>query len=169
MFQKIAGDAARHAGVGFLSGQGIAFAVSLYHAFQHAPYGSKTQDVLNQFQRRSKDDGIKMAIWSVINGAVDPAIASVVPNEQVRSVLSGAVTGAVMTMRNGMRQIAITAFSGAMQSLTMNMLGSSVEIALKPIDDYQTAKLSKQFWEGRNEAVFIPPMASAASAFLKHD
>ena len=169
MLKKAVDEAAKHAGVGFLSGQGIALAVSVYHAFRHAPYGTKATDAVDQFQRRSVNDGVKMAIWSIINGAVDPAMANLVPNEQVRSVLSGAVTGAVMTMRNGVKQAAMTALSGAMQSLTMNMLGSSVEVALKPIDEYQTARLSKKFWEGRNEAVFVPPADSLTSAFLKRE
>ena len=101
----------------------MALVVSLYHGLRHAPPGTKMNDVIEQFQRRSKNDGIKMATWAVVNGAIDPALVNLVPNEQMRTVVAGAATGAVMTLRNGAKQIAKSALSGATQNMIMNLFG----------------------------------------------
>ena len=167
MIRKIAAASVKQAGAGFLSGQGIAIAGSLYHAWKHAPEGTKISDALNQFKKRSRDDGVKMATWAVVNGALDPALVNIVPNEQMRTVIAGAATGAVMTIRNGIKRIAVSALSGGMQNLVMNLFGSSVELALKPIDNYQVAKMTEKFVKDRGEAVFKPPATAIASTFLE--
>ena len=158
---------AQHAGDGFLSGQGIAFGLALYHALKHAPEGSRKKDLAEQFRTRSLDNGIKMAVWSALNGIIEPVIHNNIKNEQIRTAISGAATGAVMNLRNGLRQIATNAASGAAQSIAMSLFSNSVDAVFKPLSTYQMDKLTKQFKKDRNAAVFLDPLTAISKTLGK--
>jgi hypothetical protein len=143
-----------HAGMGFITGQGVACFSSLYHALRNASPGSRTQDCIRQFARKS----VKMASWSLLTAAVEPLLKDRIASSLGRDVVSGAATSAVLAVRNGGAQIVRDAIEGEVQSATMNVLGASIQAALKAIDEMQTERLTKQFMIDRSEAAFQSPL-----------
>jgi hypothetical protein len=150
---------AMHAGMGFITGQGIACFSSLYHSLRNASSGGRTQDCLRQFARKSAKMGVRMASWSLLTASLEPLLGDRIVSSLCRDVISGAATSAVLAIRNGGAQILRDAIEGAAQSATMNLLGASVQLALRPIDRMQTERLAKQFMIDRSEAVFRSPLA----------
>lgn len=154
------------AGTGFISGQGIAAAVSLYHAVFKAPSGKELSDFYHEFKQNSKNDGVTMAVWSVLNALIEPVIQEKVKSKVLQSIISGATSSAIMSIRNGSVDMAKQAVSGAAQSLALSMLGTGFEIALKPLDLKMMKNFDDHFFKDRSEAVLRSPTESISSVFF---
>ncbi|OHT12032.1 hypothetical protein TRFO_18217 [Tritrichomonas foetus] len=160
-------DICKKAGTGFISGQGIAATVSLYHALFKAPSGKELDDFIHHFKRNSRLDGVAMATWSILNTLIEPMIEDKIQSKQMQSIVSGALSSAVMSIRNGSVDVMKNAVSGAAQSLALNILGAGVEVALKPLDLVMMKNVDSKFFADRAEAVFRPPTEAISDVFLK--
>ena len=156
----------RKAGAGFLSGQGFAAAVSLYHSLFKAPSGKEVSDFYHQFKQNSKSDGVTMAVWSILNSLIEPIIQERVKSKPMQYIISGATSSAIMSIRNGTTDMAKQAIAGAAQSLALGLLESGVEIALKPLDMKLMKNFDDHFFKDRSETVLRSPTEAISSVFL---
>ena len=154
------------AGAGFISGQGIAAAVSLYHAMFKAPSGKEISDFYHEFKQNSKSDGVTMAVWSILNSLIEPIVQEKVKSRPLQSIVTGAASSAIMSIRNGSTDMIKQAISGAAQSLALDMLGTGFEIALKPLDLKMMKNFDDNFFKDRSEAVLKSPTESISSVFF---
>ena len=154
------------AGVGFISGHGIATATSIYHAIFKAPSGKEVEDFYYNFKDSAKKNAISMATWAALNAVVEPNVKKHINHPKLQSMISGAISSAIMSCRNGSADILKNAISGAAQSLAITMLGSGVEAALEPLDIKLTKNISEKFYAERGEAVMKSPTEAITEVFI---
>lgn len=156
----------KKAGIGFISGQGIATISSLYHAVFKAPSGKEISDFYHEFKQNSKSDGVTMALWSILNTLIEPIVQEKVENKILQSIITGAASSAIMSIRNGTADMTKQAASGAIQSFALSMFESGIEIALKPLDLKMMKNFDDSFFKDRSEAVLRSPTESISSVFF---
>ncbi|KAH0794922.1 hypothetical protein GPJ56_001199 [Histomonas meleagridis] len=154
-------------GNGFIVGQGLTAASSAYHSLMNNPPGKKLQGFISDLGYNSFNNGIEMAKWSIVSSTIEPYIAPHIQTPWLRSVVSGAATGALMEVRNGLNGIATGAFSGAMQSVTMSIFNNVVGFVLSPINNMRMSRARNKFNEKRNKAIFSEPIDVISKAFFE--
>jgi hypothetical protein len=106
-----------------------------------------------------------MASWSMLSGALDPILKRSIESEFHRSIASGAMTSAILAVRNGLPQVFKGAALGAVQSFAMGLLASSVEGDVP----HDAVLAQEEFLADRNEFVIQPPITAFRRAFKKEE
>jgi hypothetical protein len=154
-----------NAGSGFIMSQALAAVSATYHSIVHAPGGSKISDFLGQFRCSGRKNGASMMEWSVVNTALDPWVNHYIAPGVLRNCVGGALTGAVVEIRNGFTGCLGGAVSGAFQSLAQQALVHSIGMVVRPIHAWRRETIKNKFIVARDRDVFGSPFSVVAQAF----
>ena len=156
----------KRAGTGFLSGQGFAVIAALFHSLKNSPKGEKLKDFRDQMMKNSFQRGAEMACSEIVNASVTPFVKSHITNQFLQNIVSGALTGAIISCRNGTKEIIKSIALNTAQTIFFNALGNCAEVALKPLDTSFTPVTEAAFNKTRNAQVLIDPFDAFSKAFL---
>ena len=154
------------AGQGFIFSYNLSAVSCLHHSVFSAPQGFKIHDFFTRFPRQAMDSSVQMASWSVVSTALDPLIDPHFESRWIRNLISGAATGAIFEIRNGLGSMVTGAYSGAMQSLSMSVLNFFLHKFAQPVQHFTSERKVKKFREKRAE-VFQPPISALLEAFTQ--
>jgi hypothetical protein len=154
------------AGSGFLMGQGFALIGASYHALTCGPPGHKLAEFLSQFSQRSFTNGVEMTTSSIVTSQTDPITKRFVDSRWAQSALSGALSGAILALRNGWGGMIGGAATGAGQSSVLSLLQGGIVAASRPIIQWRTERKREWFDKKRVEVMFATPASVIGSAFF---
>jgi hypothetical protein len=155
-----------NAGSGFLMGQGFALIGSSYHALMYGPPGHRLSEFFSHLSRHSFSSGVELTTWSIVSSQTDPITKRLLKSGWAQSALNGALTGAILALRNGWAGMVSSAATGAGQSIAVSLLQVGIGTVWRPIQEWKTERARQWFKNKRVEVMFVTPARVIGSAFF---
>uniref|UniRef100_A0A1I8ARK2 Mitochondrial import inner membrane translocase subunit TIM17 n=1 Tax=Steinernema glaseri TaxID=37863 RepID=A0A1I8ARK2_9BILA len=140
---------------------------SIFHSFtgmKQAPRGHKISGLLENVRVRSPLTGVQFAAWGGMFSTIDCCMVAIRKKEDpLNSITSGALTGALLSVRSGPR---IMAASGILGGVILAMIEGAGLVMSRWMTDVQYAQSQQPELEDPRNLASTSPSTSSKSEFL---
>lgn len=123
----------------------------------NAPNGHFLGYFTRDFMLRTSKDVFPMFTWSVVGGIISESIKGRIKNPKVNRYVAGALTGAVLEVRNGYQPMFFGACSGIGRTFQMNLFNLVERTLTSPLKSHLEKRRMENFVARREQTLMVSP------------